>query len=119
MIWFADTGTIWTFFDSMGSGQGTYQQYNAALYGDLPDTPYRMAPPRSGQLRPVFGFGKVWAFFPDARARLGWATNTERGVILNRADSPSNSTEIGAGTVIDDPDGRAITITGPGTWVIQ
>lgn len=73
MLWRADTGTIYAFFQDTGQ----LTTYEAAVYGRLPID--RVSPPPSGLIRPDNGFGRVWSNIPEVRNGLGWADTNEFG----------------------------------------
>ncbi len=72
MIWRSDTGTI-----LLLANDGQVQRYPVSNYGALPPNPFRVAP--FGKIPPMMGFGKVWANYDTARAKLGWAYYPEVG----------------------------------------
>jgi hypothetical protein len=72
LIWRSDTGTI-----LLLANDGQVQRYPISSYGSLPPNPFRVPP--IGKIAPMMGFGKVWANYNEARAKLGWAFFPEVG----------------------------------------
>ncbi len=109
MLWRADTGDIWVY---VGAASGEIAVIPASVYGGLSID--RTTPPPAGRIRPDNGFGRVWSNFNQLRARLGWATSSEQGYLMEVVRAPNLDT-----TRFRLPDGRFVT-QGTGTqWTIE
>lgn len=100
MIWRADTGTIYVF------GLGSVGIYPQSGYQYLPDNPYEPGP---GFIKPINGFGRVWASNDYTRKYMGWATSPEQSyqtTITLQGENPIS---------FSLPDGRTVMIEN-GTW---
>ena len=78
MIWRADTGEVYAFFNS-----GSFGVYPESYYASLMETIDNVTTP-AGRVRPIRGFGRVWwGNYPDFSYSLGWATAPEEGYTMN------------------------------------
>jgi LysM repeat protein len=77
MTWRSDTGEIRVYF---GLDNGSQTGFLPDFYGNLPDNPFTNPP--AGRMRPILGFGRVWANANAVRDQLGWATAPELGYFM-------------------------------------
>ncbi len=70
MLWRSDNATIYVITRSQAFA------FSSAGYGRLQDNPYFS---RDHAIRPINGFGKVWAAYGSLRRALGWPTQPEIG----------------------------------------
>jgi LysM repeat protein len=109
MLWRADTGDIWVY---IGGASGEIAVIPASVYGGLSID--RSAPPPAGRIRPDNGFGRVWSNYNGLRGRLGWATSSEQGYVMEVVRAVNLDT-----TRFRIPDGRFV-VQGSGTqWNIE
>lgn len=109
MIWRADGGDIWVY---VGGATGEIAVIPASVYGGLRID--RTTPPPAGRIRPDNGFGRVWTNFNQLRARLGFATSSEQGYLMDIVRATNGDT-----TRFRLPDGRFVT-QGTGTqWTTE
>jgi hypothetical protein len=109
MVWRADGGDIWVF---VGGATGEIAVIPASVYGGLRID--RTTPPPAGRIRPDNGFGRVWTNFNQLRARLGFATSSEQGYLMDIVRATNGDT-----TRFRLPDGRFVT-QGTGTqWTVE
>lgn len=71
MLWRSDNATIYV-LTSRGQAYGVL----SSTYGRMPDNPYFS---REHPLRPINGFGKIWAYYGSIRRTLGWPVQPELG----------------------------------------
>ncbi len=71
MLWRSDNATIYVL-----TNQGQAYAFSSATYGRLLDNPYFS---REHAIRPINGFGKIWASYGSIRRVLGWPTQPEIG----------------------------------------
>jgi LysM repeat protein len=103
MIWRGDTGAILA-----AANTGKYFSFGSTTYGYLPDNPIATPTPKD-RIRPVMGFGKVWAFFPDVSKALGWALLPEQGFTTLIYTPPNGEYQ-----EVIVPDGRTAHFTSTG-----
>lgn len=81
MVWRGDENCVYALTTEEATADGTFRaivpaalsSYSYCLAIDpLPDESEGAAPP-AGLLLPTGGLGKVWSFYPDVRAKLGYA----------------------------------------------
>lgn len=77
MMYWHETGDIFVIYHD-----GTFDQYPAVSYGRLSNY-YEAAIAPAGYVTPVLGFGKVWHYFPEVRAGLGWGERGEQTYVMN------------------------------------
>ncbi|MBL8155275.1 MAG: LysM peptidoglycan-binding domain-containing protein, partial [Anaerolineae bacterium] len=107
MIWWANTGDIWAFYNNGGAAR----VYPLAVYGGLNMQRVVDIIP-AGRMAPQNGFGRVWSNFAEVRAGLGWATAAEQGYQLF-VQSPGFGASFVALTL---PDNKVIKVSPIGTW---
>jgi serine/threonine-protein kinase len=76
MLFFDPRTAIWVF---VGGETGAWYRFEESSLQDKP-TPTPAPPPGDGLYVPVRGFGLVWAYNPDIREQLGYATGPEAGL---------------------------------------
>ncbi len=74
LFWRSDTRTIYALYSN-----GTWQSFADTWDESQPASDPSLIPP-PGFSQPVRGFGKIWREQAEARGRLGWATEAERGL---------------------------------------
>jgi LysM repeat protein len=109
MLWRVDTGDIWVY---LGSASGEIAVIPASVYGGL--TIDRTTPPPAGRLRPDNGFGRVWSNFAQIRGRIGFATSSETGYLMDVVQLPNGDT-----LRFRLPDGRFVAHQGGTLWVTE
>lgn len=112
MLWEEDTGAIHVLYSD-----GSRAYYWEDMYAAWPDNALTENPP-AGRIKPMNGFGRVWASIPEVQQKLGWATAPEHSyaVSMTRYEHPRT-----AGPVTDTefafPDGRLVKLYNNGTWL--
>jgi hypothetical protein len=71
MLWRSDNATIYVI-----TTRGLAYAFSSATYSRLQDNPYFS---REHAIRPINGFGKIWAAYGSLRRVLGWPTQPEIG----------------------------------------
>jgi len=75
MVWRGDTREIYVLYDD-----GSYETHEDTWTEGDP-IHFEEMPPQ-GLLKPIRGFGKLWATHPGVRGKLGWATKEESGFTM-------------------------------------
>ncbi len=107
MTWWSHDGTIMVFANS-----GQVLRYPVSQYGALAENTWVYPP--SGFVRPIMGFGKVWANHAYVNRILGWATTFERSYTAQITLDDAIGNDIAF--YVSAPNGQVITVTEAGTW---
>jgi hypothetical protein len=121
MIWRSDTGDILVYT----APSREVLRFPVETYGGLSEDSSRIPPPAGRDrpdIRPRFGFGKIWANIETVRQQLGYGASSEIGFTLNLTTRMDGRTPVRLalpnGDVLEvGTDGRTWTLQGVSTFV--
>jgi murein DD-endopeptidase MepM/ murein hydrolase activator NlpD len=121
MIWRSDNGDILVYT----APSREVLRFPVQTYGGLSDDASRIPPPPGRDrpdIRPRFGFGKIWANIETVRQQLGYGASSEVGFTLNLTTRLDGYTPVRLslpnGDVLEvGSDGRTWTLLGVTTFV--